>query len=252
MCNTLTTLGTDPFGGAPQLTASMRQASIDRMLLQPGQRVLNAGCGAGDDTALLAGHIGASGHVYGVDYDAAMIARARQRGSPAAACASISYHHANATALPWPDDYFHATRGDRIFQEMLEPERAFDELLRVTQPGGCIVIISGDWASLAVTSDEIDIERRLPHFKLALASRGDAPGTRLRELFNNRGLEDICVDFASVFADDPVARSFTAAHAHECWQRSVGPEAVASGLFASANVVIVSGRKTQAASSRRS
>lgn len=120
------------------------QQSCERMHLAPGQQVLDVGCGAGADTLAMACVIGASGIVHGVDYDAAMILQATLGARTENAAAWVIYRHANAIALPWPDDYFNATRSDRVFQTLLDLERAFDELLRVTQPDGYVLVFSGD------------------------------------------------------------------------------------------------------------
>ena len=46
---------------------------------QPGQTVLDLGCGAGFDTLLAARRVGASGKVIGVDMTPEMIAKARSK-----------------------------------------------------------------------------------------------------------------------------------------------------------------------------
>ena len=48
---------------------------------------------------------------------------------------------------------------------MLEPVRAFDELLRVTRTGGRVVVIDGDWATLNIDSDDPNVEARRVHFQ---------------------------------------------------------------------------------------
>lgn len=225
----------DRFSGALGLTPLMRQKSFERMQLQPGQRVLDVGCGSGADTLALARVVGAGGVVHGVDYDAAMIAQAWQRSRSEEVAAWVTYHHANATALPWPDNYFHASRCDRVFQHMLDPEHAFDELLRVTQPGGRLVVINGDWVTLSIDGDEPDIESRRAYFVATLATDNPMSGHCLRRLFAQRGVLDIQIDV------HPAFRAVT--ETSGCWQRSIEPAAAKSGLFASANVVLISGCK---------
>ena len=220
---------------AAELMRRILQQSYERMHLAPGQRVLDVGCGAGADTLAMARVIGASGIVHGVDYDAAMILQATLGARTENAAAWVIYRHANATALPWPDDYFNATRSDRVFQTLLDPERAFDELLRVTQPDGYVLVISGDWDSLSIDSDGSDLESRRDYFAATRATNNPLSAQCLSRLFAQHGMLDVQIDLRPRFcmADSAAA----------CWQLSIAPEAASSGLFASANVVMISGRK---------
>ena len=56
------------------------------MELAPGRRVLDVGCGTGDDVREMAGLVGAAGLVVGIDNSQAMIAVARQRTTGTIAC----------------------------------------------------------------------------------------------------------------------------------------------------------------------
>jgi len=57
----------------------LRQETIDALHLQPGQRVLDVGCGTGRNFSLLLEKIGPGGKLVGVDYTSDMLARARER-----------------------------------------------------------------------------------------------------------------------------------------------------------------------------
>jgi ubiquinone/menaquinone biosynthesis C-methylase UbiE len=234
----------DGLGNPPSLTPAMRQRSFERMHLKPGQCVLDAGCGTGLDTLALACEVGAGGVVHGVDYDAAMIARAWQHTHVRTAPAGANFHHANATALPWPDDYFDASRSDRILQQMLDAERGFEEQLRVTRPGGRVVVISGDWSTLLIDSDDPDIEGRRAYFMATLLPDNAMSGQCLQRLFSDKGLLDIVTDVMPLFRVTVAATGRVSdTEANACWQQSCTANAAFQGHFASANVVIVSGRK---------
>jgi len=228
----------DLFSGAYRLPSALRQKSFERMHLQAGQCVLDVGCGTGGDALALAHQVGDRGSVHGVDFDGAMIAQAALRARAENAADRVSYHHANATALPWPDNYFNASRCDRILQHMLHPEHGVDEQLRVTRPGGWLVVISGDWSTLSIDSDETDMAGRHAYFVATLVVDNPISGRCLRNLFVQRGLLDVEIDVQPVFH----AVMDTA----KCWQYSLEPAAAAAGLFASANVVMISGRKPPA------
>ncbi len=235
MSNTQSGANAPQFDSADECLAHSKQKSFERMYLQAGQRVLDVGCGTGEDTLALAKWVGAGAAVHGVDYDAAMIALAWQRCHAESVSAAVSFHHANATALPWPDHYFNASRSDRIFQYLLDPEHAFDEQLRVTRPGGRVVVISGDWATLSLDSNEPDIESRRAHFVATLATDNPISGHCLRSLFAQRGLLDVQIDVYPAF--NAVTETTV------CWQHSIAPAAATYGLFASANAIVISGRK---------
>ena len=49
------------------------------MQIQPGHKVLDVGYGPGADTVALSQIVGSTGQVFGVDYDAAMVAEADQQ-----------------------------------------------------------------------------------------------------------------------------------------------------------------------------
>ena len=227
----------DGFGNAARLSliTDIQRRSIESMALEPGLCVLDVGCGTGAGTLALAAAVGATGVVRGVDYDAMMIAEARQRALYEGVDSRVFYHQANAIALPWPDGYFDAIRSDRVLQHMLEPVRAFDELVRVTRQGGRVVVIDGDWTTLNVDSDEPNVGARLPHFQATLRPQNPQSGQCLCGLFTRYRRRDVTMDVRPVFEPD--------ADAAWCWQQSLTSTADKEGRYASANVLVISGSK---------
>lgn len=140
---------TSPARNAP-VGAGLRQRSVEALQLHPGQRVLDLGCGAATDTLALGRLVGPAGLVRGVDYDLRMVTQAQALARAAGLAEWVSHHHANATALPWADGYFDACRCDAVLQHLLDPELALDEMLRVTRPGGRLVVSDLDWATLSI------------------------------------------------------------------------------------------------------
>ena len=169
----------------------IKQRSYERMHIQPGHKVLDLGCGPGTDTIPLASWVGANGLVIGADYDEAMIAEARQRAEQVGVNARVVHQCVDATSLPFATDYFDSCRSERLFQHLNHPELALSEMIRVTKPGGWVIVLDTDWGSLSTDSDDTDIERRLTRFLAESFLHNGYSGRKLYRLFKQQNLADI-------------------------------------------------------------
>ncbi len=105
-----------------------------------GRRVLDAACGEGYGSALLAA--GGAGHVLGIDIDPASIAHARRRYGNEA---GLRFEQADVTAL----DHLPAASFDLVVSfETLEhveaQERLLDGFVRLLAPGGLLMVSTPD------------------------------------------------------------------------------------------------------------
>ena len=57
----------------------LRREAVARLALQPGETVVDLGCGTGLSLPLLRAAVGATGHVVGIEQSPDMLARARRR-----------------------------------------------------------------------------------------------------------------------------------------------------------------------------
>ena len=124
--------------GAYELTAARlvpaAEATVGKLAPQPGERVLDVGCGTGN-AALAAARAGAS--VIGIDPAERLVGVARERA--AAEGLEATFEVAEATAIPAADDSFDAAVS--VFAVIFaEPAGAARELVRVVRPGGRIVL----------------------------------------------------------------------------------------------------------------
>src|SRR5262249_2774818 len=122
---------------------------VQLMHIQPGFSALDVGCGSGIDTLALAQIVGASGRVVGIDYDETMIALANQKADSAGVSSWVQHKVADGSTLPFDANAFDASHCERVFQHVLQPERLLSEMVRVTRPGGWIVVIDTDYSSAA-------------------------------------------------------------------------------------------------------
>lgn len=112
-----------PFGDAAMHAARLAQ----------GETVLDVGCGCGDTTVTLAGHVGPGGSVLGVDISAPMLARARER---CALLLNVTLVEGDAAEHPAPSgrfDLLYSRFGVMFFRA---PGAAFAHLRRALKPGG--------------------------------------------------------------------------------------------------------------------
>ena len=126
----------------------------------------------------------------GVDIDEEMIVRARERADDAGCAAWVHHVQADAAALPFPDNYFQRCHSERLLQHVDDGPKVLAEMIRVTTPGGRLVVADTDWASLSVDTPEIDIERRVAGGMARLVKNGFA-GRELLRRFTEQGLKDI-------------------------------------------------------------
>lgn len=105
--------------------------------LAHGREVLDAACGEGYGSALLASR---AARVTGVDIDAATIAHAAARY----ARANLSYCAGSVTALDAPDDSFDLVVSFETIEHLEPQAQMLDEFRRVLRPDGLLVISSPD------------------------------------------------------------------------------------------------------------
>jgi ubiquinone/menaquinone biosynthesis C-methylase UbiE len=130
---------------AAEHTARLKSQSLEALGLHPGAVVLDVGCGPGSDIHALA----ATGtcRPVGVDVDPRLLAAARMAAVPGQSAVFVC---ADATGLPFPGSSFDAVRSERMLQHLPDPVRAVREMVRVTRPGGRLVLIDTDWTSLTI------------------------------------------------------------------------------------------------------
>lgn len=128
---------------ADRLDAAFRpltDALVQHAAVQPGERVLDVGCGCGELTGLLAGRAGPGGAVLAVDVSRPMLERARAR-SPTEGAAPITWKQADAAALPCAEagyDVLASRFGVMFFSD---PLAAFRHLRLSLRPGGRLAML---------------------------------------------------------------------------------------------------------------
>jgi ubiquinone/menaquinone biosynthesis C-methylase UbiE len=185
-----------------KLFNQIKQRSYTLMQVQGGQKVLDAGCGAGVDTLALAEIVGARGEVTGIDVDDDALAEARARAAKAGLGPNVRHEHADVLALPYPASAFHAVRAERLFQYVADPARALSELARVTKRGGRVVAVDTDWSTFSIDTPEPATERALARVIAERVLPNGYAARQLWRLFVLQGLADLSVDMIPLYVTD--------------------------------------------------
>ena len=107
--------------------------------LQPGERVLDLGSGAGTDSLVAAQMVGASGQVTGIDMTPEMLERAR-RSAEAMGAVNVEFVEGEVETLPFPDESFDVVISNGVIDLVPDKDAVFREIFRVLDPGGRIQI----------------------------------------------------------------------------------------------------------------
>ena len=167
-----------------------KELSFSLMALKQGHRVLDVGCGTGEDVLAMARIVGRRGRAVGVDSSQTMVDEAKKRSARMKA-SNVSFSVRNAERLGFEDDTFEGCRADRVFQHIRDPRDALREMIRVAKSGsGRIVVVDPDWESLLIDSEYDGVSR-----EVALAHAGGVKngrsGRRLYGMLKDAGLTGV-------------------------------------------------------------
>ena len=156
------------------------QALMAAAGVQPGQRVLDVGCGTGYFARLLAQAVGPEGLVVGIDPSPEMIAYATGKAGRAGNC---QFQVGTAESLDFPAEHFDVVVSSLVLHHLPEDLRvpALREMRRVLRPGGKLLVADAQlprhgpgWRLLARIHGYDRIARMVPHLEPLAAQAGFA------------------------------------------------------------------------------
>lgn len=127
--------------------------------INPGEQVLDIGCGAGVDTILAAMMAGPTGSAVGVDIVAEMIARA-ERNLRLMSVENVTFQNTSGESLPFDDNSFDVVISNGTINLIPDKEKALAEIARVLKPAGRLMVAD----QTAVGSIQADLKSRLANW----------------------------------------------------------------------------------------
>ncbi|MEO8974060.1 MAG: methyltransferase domain-containing protein [Ktedonobacteraceae bacterium] len=177
-----------------------RSQMIRDLLLKPGSLVVDAGCGPGLWTPLLARAIGPHGRIIGVDIAQEALATAQQRSYERWYRHQVQYKYATMEELPLAHGTADAIFSANVSQYLAEPVNTFHAMGRYLKEGGRLIIKDIDFGTMRFHTIDSGLQARVfqareqwerARVKEGFAFEDSWVGSKLATYLRDAGYEDV-------------------------------------------------------------
>ena len=131
--------------------ARRRRLVREALATQPGDRVLDVGCGPGFYCLEIAEEVGPEGQVVGIDAAEPMLQLARRRCEPHD---NVAFKQGDIMAIPVDDESFDRAVCVQVLEYVEPATAALAEIKRTLRPGGRLVVWDIDWGTVVWHSSD--------------------------------------------------------------------------------------------------
>jgi arsenite methyltransferase len=126
-------------------------STVEALGIAQNERILDLGCGRGEETLKAALLVGPTGLAAGLDLTEAMVTQARENAKSAGVSNAV-FVQGDIEALPFPDESFDGVMSNCVINHAKDKTAVYREISRVLKPGGRFVIAD------AVTKQPLPLE----------------------------------------------------------------------------------------------
>jgi ubiquinone/menaquinone biosynthesis C-methylase UbiE len=182
---------------------SVTSVSLDAAAAQPGEHVIDIGCGTGDTLLAFADVVGPSGAVLGVDVSVPMLDFARHRAAQAK-LGNAAFALADATSYAFESrwaDLVYSRFGVMFFDD---PVRAFNNIRSGMKEGGRLVFVcfrtmpESSWFRVPIEAARPHVPHQPPVDPLAPGMFSFAREERLRGILTEAGFREVALKATDV------------------------------------------------------
>jgi SAM-dependent methyltransferase len=198
---------------------------INRTGIKTGMACLDVGCGGGDVTLKMAGLVGASGRVTGIDMDSTKMHLAQQEAEQQA-IANVKFLRLDIAQLDYEAEY------DLVYARFLlthltDPVNALQRMVKATKPGGVVIVEDIDHSGIFCYPACSALEQYISLYNQIVKLKGADPeiGPKLPALFRQVGLQDLHLSH-----DQPAFMEGEAKRMPQITLENSAPAVMAAGL----------------------
>lgn len=114
-------------------------STLDALSIAQGERILDLGCGRGEETLQAAELVGPNGWAEGLDLTEAMVTKAKENAERAS-INNATFVQGDIEALPFSDNRFDGIMSNCVINHAPDKQKVYKEIHRVLRAGGRFVV----------------------------------------------------------------------------------------------------------------
>jgi SAM-dependent methyltransferase len=193
--------------------------------IKTGMACLDVGCGGGDVTLKMAGLVGASGTVTGIDMDSIKMQLAQQEAEQQA-IANVKFLTLDIAQLDYEAEY-DLVYARALLTHLRDPVNALQRMVHAAKPGGVVIVEDIDHSGIFCYPACPALNQHVSLYNQIARQKGGDPeiGPKLPALFRQVGLQDLHLSHVQpVFIEGEVK------HIHQITLENIAPAVIAAGL----------------------